>query len=75
MSAAGGYLALVVMAGTLALALGGQSRRTKVVAAVAAAFEPSQPRVPLPDVDKRVAAFAAEFAATIDLARSRYAAE
>jgi glycosyltransferase involved in cell wall biosynthesis len=41
--------------------------------AVAAAFEPTKPRILLPDVDKRVAAFAADFANTIDVARSRYA--
>jgi glycosyltransferase involved in cell wall biosynthesis len=45
------------------------------LAAVAAAFEPSKPRMPLPDVDKRVAAFAVDFADTIDFVRSRYVAE
>jgi glycosyltransferase involved in cell wall biosynthesis len=41
---------------------------------VAAAFEPQKPRMPLPDVDERVAAFASDFAATIDRARAHYSA-
>jgi glycosyltransferase involved in cell wall biosynthesis len=44
------------------------------LAAVAAAFELRQPRMPLPDVDERVAAFASDFAGTVDGARTRYSA-
>jgi glycosyltransferase involved in cell wall biosynthesis len=42
---------------------------------VAAAFEPSEARMPLDGVDARVAAFAADFADTVDRARSRYSAD
>jgi glycosyltransferase involved in cell wall biosynthesis len=50
------------------------SALAKHLAAVAAAFEPSAARMPLPVVDTRVAAFAADFADIVHLARSRYSA-
>ncbi len=45
------------------------------LAAAAAAFTPLEPRLLLPDVDRRVAAFAADFADTVDWTRSRYLAK
>jgi glycosyltransferase involved in cell wall biosynthesis len=41
----------------------------------AAAFAPFQPRLLLPDVDRRVAAFAADFTDAVDWTRSRYLAK
>jgi glycosyltransferase involved in cell wall biosynthesis len=49
------------------------SALAKHLAATAAAFEPLGARMPLPDVDSRVASFAADFAGIVHLARSRYA--
>jgi glycosyltransferase involved in cell wall biosynthesis len=50
------------------------STLAKHLAVVAAAFEPAGARMPLHDVDARVAAFAADFADTVDSARLRYSA-
>ena len=61
--------------GALYFGLEDASALANHLAAVAAAFEPSEPRMPLPDTDRRVAAFAADFADTIDWARSRYSSE
>jgi glycosyltransferase involved in cell wall biosynthesis len=43
--------------------------------AISAAFEPSEPRALRPDLDVRVAAFAKDFADTIDLTRTGYFAK
>ena len=62
-------------AGALYFGLQDPSALADHLAAVAAAFEPSQPRMLLPEVERRVAAFAADFADTIEWARLRYSAK
>jgi glycosyltransferase involved in cell wall biosynthesis len=58
--------------GALYFGLDDPSALAKQLAIIAAASSPSEPRMPQSDVDTRVAAFAADFASTVDSARSRY---